>query len=40
MRPPSRIDVTQRTFMGFTYRQIAIFSVAAIVTVGLFSLFK
>jgi hypothetical protein len=24
MRPPTKIDVSQRTFVGFTYRQLAI----------------
>jgi len=40
MRPPIRIDVSQRTFLGFTYRQIAIFVFTAIVTIGLFGLLK
>ncbi len=34
MRPPTRIDVSERRFLGLTYRQLAILTTAAVLALG------
>lgn len=40
MRPPVRIDVSQRTFLGFTYRQLVVLALASVLAIAGLGLLK